>query len=115
LFRQIGGSVGVAMVGTLMASRGHQNYLDLASKVSLLNPATQSAYYGTVSNFISKSVGFADAHHATLRALKGRVLGQVFMLNFNQLIWIIAIVFAMAYIPLYLIKFKKKAQVVDSH
>jgi len=115
LFRQIGGSVGVAMVGTLMASRGHQNYLDLASKVSLLNPATQSAYYGTVSNFLSKSVGFADAHHATLKALKGRVLGQVFMLNFNQLIWIIAIVFAMAYIPLYLIKFKKKAAVVDSH
>ena len=115
LFRQIGGSVGVAMVGTLMASRGHQNYLDLASKVSLLNPTTQSAYYGTFSGFISKTVGFADAHHATLRALKGRVLGQVFMLNFNQLIWIIMIVFAMAYIPLYLIKFKKKAAVVDSH
>jgi DHA2 family multidrug resistance protein len=115
LFRQIGGSVGVAMVGTLMASRGHQNYLDLASKVSLLNPATQSAYYGTFSGFVSKSVGFADAHHATLRALKGRVLGQVFMLNFNQLIWIIMIVFATAYIPLYLLKFKKKAKIVDSH
>lgn len=116
LFRQIGGSVGIALVGTLMASRGHQNYLDLASKVSLLNPATQQAYLSTLNGFMSKAgVGFSDAHHATLKALAGRVHSQVFVMNFIQLIWIILIVFAFAYIPLYLIKFRKKSQVVDSH
>lgn len=117
LFRQIGGSVGIALVGTLMSSRGHQNYLDIVSKVSLLNPNTQAAYYGAFNSFITKAgVGFSDAHHAALRAIQGRVLGQVFMLNFIQLIWIIMIVFAFSYIPLYLIQYKKKTtKVVDSH
>jgi DHA2 family multidrug resistance protein len=116
LFRQIGGSIGIALVGTLMASRGHQNNLDLVSKVSLLNPATQSAYFTTLNGFMSKvGVGFSDAHHATLKALAGRVAGQVFVMNFIQLIWIIMIVFSFAYIPLYLIKFRKKSKVVDSH
>ena len=116
LFRQIGGSVGVALVGTLMATRSHQNYLDIVSHVSLLNPATQSAYYGAFSSFMTKAgVGFSDAHHAALAAIQGRVQGQVFMLNFIQLIWVIMIVFAFAYVPLYLIKFRKKSKVVDSH
>jgi MFS transporter, DHA2 family, multidrug resistance protein len=117
LFRQIGGSVGVALVGTLMASRGHQNYLDIVSNVSLLKPETQMTYLGTLNNFVTKvGVGFSDAHHATLKAIAGRVHGQVFMLNFIQLIWIIMIVFSFAYIPLFLIKFKKKTdKVVDSH
>ncbi len=117
LFRQIGGSIGVALVGTLMSSRGHQNYLDLASKVSLLNANTQMAYFSTLSGFLKKTgVGFADAQHATLMALRGRVEAQVFMLNFNQLIWVIMIVFSTAYIPLYLLRFKKKVvAVTDSH
>ena len=117
LFRQIGGSVGVAMVGTLMSSRGHQNYLDLTSKVSLLNPETQMAYYGAIANFMKKAgVGFADAQTAALRSIQGRIMGQVFVMNFIQLLWTIMIVFAFAYIPLYFLKFKKKTnKVVDSH
>jgi DHA2 family multidrug resistance protein len=117
LFRQIGGSIGIALVGTLMASRGHQNYLDLASHVSLLNAPTQSSYFGAVSSFMSKAgVGFSDAHHAALRAMQGRLMGQVFMMNFIQLIWIIMMVFAFAYVPLYLIKFRKKTtKVADAH
>ena len=51
-----------------------------------------------------------------MKALSGRVNVQVFMANFNQLIWIILIVFALSYIPLYLLKFKKSTtKVVDSH
>ncbi len=117
LFRQIGGSIGIALVGTLMASRGHQNYLDLTSKVSLLEPATQMNYLQTVGGFLTKSgIGFTDAHHAALRAIQGRILGQVFIMNFIQLIWIIMIIFAFAFVPLYFLRFKKSTvKVVDAH
>ncbi|MFL5785829.1 MAG: DHA2 family efflux MFS transporter permease subunit [Bacteriovoracaceae bacterium] len=117
LFRQIGGSIGIALVGTLMSSRGHQNYIDLVSNVSLLNPNTQSAFFGSMSAFMSKSgVGFTDAYHAALTAMKGRVNGQVFIMNFIQLIWIIMIIFAFSFVPLFLIKFRKKpTKVADSH
>lgn len=117
LFRQIGGSVGIALVGTLMSSRGHQNYLDVVSHVSLLEPNTQSAFLGTMNGFMTKAgVGFTDAYHAALTTLQHRVNGQVFIMNFIQLIWIIMIVYSFAYIPLFLIKFRKKpGKVVDAH
>jgi DHA2 family multidrug resistance protein len=117
LFRQIGGSIGIALVGTLMSSRGHQNYIDMVSNVSLLNPNTQSAFFGSMSAFMSKSgVGFTDAYHAALTAMRARVNGQVFIMNFIQLIWIIMIIFAFSFVPLFLIKFRKKTtKVADSH
>jgi DHA2 family multidrug resistance protein len=117
LFRQIGGSIGIALVGTLMSSRGHQNYIDLVSNVSLLNPNTQAAFYGSMHAFVSKTgVGFTDAYHAALTAMRARVNGQVFIMNFIQLIWIIMIIFAFSFVPLFLIKFRKKTgKVVDAH
>lgn len=119
LFRQIGGSIGIAMVGTLLTSRGAQNYLDLATHVTLLDPNTQQAYYPAVQSFAAKmqeGVGMASAHEAVLRSLRARIDNQVFMMSFIQLVFIIMAVFALSFIPLYLLKFKRKpVAVMDAH
>lgn len=119
LFRQIGGSVGVALVGTLLTSRSHQNYLDLVSKVSLLNPNTQSYYAqskGALGMKLSDGVGMADGADAALKALYYKVQNQVFMMSFIQLVFIIMMIFALAYIPLYLIRFRgRTTEVIDAH
>lgn len=119
LFRQIGGSIGVAMVGTLLVSKSQQNYLDLVSNISLLNRNTQSMYYQTIGSMMSKmpfDVGFASSHDAALKSLYMRIQGQVFLMSFNQLIWTIMIVFAFSFVPLYALRFKVKPVVVsDSH
>src|SRR6185437_14884106 len=47
LFRQLGGSVGIAVVATLLETMSRQNYLDLVTKVTLLNPNVQQFYRGT--------------------------------------------------------------------
>lgn len=119
LSRQIGGSIGIAMVGTLLTMRGHQNYVDLASKVSLLNSATQQVYYTTqagISKKLSSGVGMLRADKAALTSIKHRLDGQVFMMSFNQLMWIILFIFSLAYIPWWFLKLKvKPSGVVDSH
>lgn len=119
LFRQIGGSIGIALVSTLLTTHTSQNYLNLVSNVSLLNHNTQSAYYSSVGGMGSKmaeNIGMASGTKAALRALYGRVEAQVFMLSFNQLMWTILIIFALAFIPLYFIQLREKPTgPIDAH
>jgi DHA2 family multidrug resistance protein len=119
LFRQIGGSMGIALVATLMTSKGHQNYLDLSSNLSLLNPNTQSMFYQTMGGMkqkMSDAIGMATSADAALKSLYYRVQNQVFMMSFLQLVWLIMIIFAVAFIPLYRLKFKMKVKgPIDAH
>lgn len=125
LSRQIGGSVGIALVATLLSKNSHQNYIDLVSHVSLLNPNTQQVYQQSVNGMTGKMVeglgmGYSNAASlatsATLKSLNGRVQNQVFMMSFNQLIWMIMLIFVFAFIPLFMMKFRVKPKVVsDAH
>jgi DHA2 family multidrug resistance protein len=119
LSRQIGGSIGIAVVGTLLSMRAHQNYIDLASKVSLLNPNTQQVYYqaeASLSKKLSSSVGMIKPSKLGLNVLKRRVDGQVFIMSFNQLMWVIMMIYATAYLPWYFLKIRlRPTSVVDSH
>jgi DHA2 family multidrug resistance protein len=111
LSRQIGGSIGIALVATLLSVHSHQNYADLQSKVTALNPAAQQMYAQTSSAMASKmrrQVGDAQASSAATKSLYGRVQAQVFMMSFIQLIWVIAGIFALSAIPLVMLRFKKK-------
>lgn len=119
LFRQIGGSMGIALVATLLEKLSHQNYLDLVSKVSLLNPNIQSFYAATNNSMavkMGKNIGFNEGVQGTLKALAGKVNAQVFMMSFLQLVFLMMIMVSFVFIPLYLLKFNRKPVVVaDSH
>ncbi len=119
LFRQIGGSIGIALIATLLTSRSRQNYLDLASNVSLLNPSTQLAYSQTVTGLSQKmatGVGMSEVKQAALTSLQYRIDNQVFMMTFLQLASLIMMIFALSFIPLWLLKFKEKSiAIIDSH
>ncbi|MGZ3692861.1 MAG: DHA2 family efflux MFS transporter permease subunit [Bdellovibrionota bacterium] len=119
LFRQIGGSVGIAAAGTLLTMRGQQNFLNLASHVSLLDPNTQAAYYGGIAGISGKmaeSVGMATPREVVLKSLYGRIQAQAFMLSFLQLVWIVMGVFIFAFVPLYFLRLKEKPTgPIDAH
>lgn len=119
LCRQIGGSLGIALIATMLTVNSKQNYLDLASHVTLLDSSTYATYMqstGAVFGKFAKDLGLADGTDFALRSIVHRVENQAFMLSFIQLVWVIMFCFAVAYIPLYLLKFKKKAHaVMDAH
>jgi DHA2 family multidrug resistance protein len=119
LFRQIGGSIGVAMVGTILAKSSYQNYADISNKVSLLDPATQKDYYQTLNGLVGKmseQVGFNQGAAAAIKSIWGRVQNQVFMMSFIQLVFILMFIVAIGFIPLWRIKFKEgPTKVVDAH
>ncbi|MEQ1666737.1 MAG: hypothetical protein ABL927_15340, partial [Bdellovibrionales bacterium] len=119
LFRQVGGSMGVALVATLLSYNSHQNYLDLTSKISLLNPVAQTEYVKIKNAFVKKPpsvTGMGTSHDVALRVIHARIENQVFMLSFNQVIWTIMIIFSLSYIPLYLLKLRLKPKgPIDAH
>ena len=119
LFRQLGGSIGIAAAGTLLTTRTMQNFVDLSQRVSLLDPATRQTYYqgmGALGGKMVEQLGMATGRQAVLRSLYGRMMSQAFMMSFLQLIWVVMLFFALAYVPLYLLKLRSRPSApVDSH
>lgn len=119
LFRQIGGSMGIALCATMLTKLGRQNYTDLSSGMSWLNPNVQSYYTQTNAALAAKmgrNVGFVEGNQAALRAINGKVQAQVFVMSFLQLVTLMMILVSLAFIPLYLLQLRKKVAVVaDSH
>ena len=110
LFRQIGGSMGVAFVATTLNVRSHQNYLDLSAKVNAFNHNAMS-FYGQITQAMgtkmSEAVGFSQSSKAALEVLYMKVQNQVFMQTFIQLVFIMMMILLLAFIPIYRMKIKK--------
>jgi DHA2 family multidrug resistance protein len=119
-FRQIGGSIGIASLDTLITRFSAQNYGDLMGHVTWLDPsALQAARQaaGLPAARLSGSIGMgAGQHLVAIKALYGRAMAQTFILSFDQLCWIVIGIVALGLIPLYLIKpGQTSGPVMDAH
>ncbi|MDH4467005.1 MAG: DHA2 family efflux MFS transporter permease subunit [Bacteriovoracaceae bacterium] len=120
LFRQIGGSIGVAFVATMLTKNSAQNYLDLRSHVSLLNTQTQQLFQQldqSLDHKLGTLTGMDALNHGAIQTIKHKVDEQVFMMSTNQLVYYLIIIFAFTFIPLFLLKINRnrKVKVVDAH
>lgn len=119
LSRQIGGSIGIALVATLLTVKSHQNYLALQTKVTALSPAAQLNYsqtLGAMGSKMTSQVGNASSGAAAAKALSFRVENQVFMMSFVQLMWMVAAIFIFSLVPLYFLRLKRKVTgPIDAH
>ena len=120
LFRQLGGSIGIALIATLLQRNNAQNYIDLASHVSLLNPNTAAALRASQGGLVSKfgsELGMAPITDVALKSMEFRIMNQVFIMSFTQMMWVLFLCFGMALIPLAFLRVKTKvtAPVLDLH
>lgn len=103
LFRQLGGSIGIAVMSTILDRMNAQNYLELASHVSPVNQTTQLQLQQTslaMGHKMLGQLGLANPVDAALKALTFRIDSQVFVMSFEQMMWYLLIAFGCAYIPL---------------
>jgi len=120
-FRQIGGSIGISSLDTLITRFSAQHYNDMMANVNALNPAAYQSYTqagAMAGGKLSSSIGLWNPMTLAVRSLHSRVLLQVFIMSFEQLCWVIMAIVACGLIPLYLIKYtvKKNAKpIMDSH
>lgn len=119
LFRQIGGSLGIALIATLFAVKSQQNFLDMTSQVTLLRPTVYQQYTQMTNGMkgkMTEEVGFGKPSEVALKSIYYRMQNQVFVQSFLQLLWTMMFAFILSYIPLYFIRLGKgPVQVVNDH
>ena len=112
LMRQIGGSIGIAFIDTLLERNSHQNLADLSAHMSVLNPGTQANLH---------KMGVSDLSQIpekVMHMIHMRLDQQVYLMSFNQMMWYIFFIFSIAFIPLYLLKVPKQIDAkaaMDAH
>jgi DHA2 family multidrug resistance protein len=119
LFRQIGGSVGIAGMSTFLDRFSAQFRMDLAAQVSRARPEataellrsqmSSATRMGGLRGIGPWTLGHVHGAVGSLKALQGRVEQQVFQLTFNRLLLCMLAVYMLSLIPLARMKLEKKA------
>ena len=89
--RNLGGSVGIATLATLLTNREHLHSARVGEAVSLYDPATQARIDTLAQNFASKGFDAATAQDMALKALDNVVRRDSFVMAYNDAFLILGI------------------------
>jgi len=95
LARNIGGSVGISLVTTLLARRGQFHQNRLAAHTSTYDPAFQSAIAGMAQTLKASGIQAAQATQMAYDRIYGALQAQASMLAYIDTIWIFGIAAAL--------------------
>ena len=93
LMRNLGGSIGIAAVTTLVARHEQTNQNNLAGDVSGGTVRVQAILQALRSWFIYRGADAATSSRRAYDALFGMVRQQAAMLSFNQVFWLLGMLF----------------------
>jgi DHA2 family multidrug resistance protein len=99
LFRQVGGSIGLAVGATLLTRYGAQARASMVAHVTPTNPAAVARLQGTIASLVAKGFDPRAARDMALRSLNGIVEQQATLLSFDR-VFIMAGLAFLAVLPL---------------
>ena len=102
LMRNIGGSIGIAITGTMLARNSQATTAVLGSNVTMYDPATQLRFAQLKAAFMAAGADAVTASDRAYAALFGMVQRQASMVTFVGIFQLLAIMFV-ALVPLVLI------------
>lgn len=112
LTRQLGGSIGVALLTTLLAQRMAFHRATLVEHLGASDPAVLTRVQAMTQGFMSKGMDANTAHLAALEALDGMVSVQSAVLSFNDTFWATAALI-IATLPLVLLLGKSASKKIE--
>jgi len=107
LMRNLGGSVGIATIATLLSRNTQIQYNILGTHLSAFDARVGALLEQIRGGFMARGMDFSTASRAAYAALSGMVSQQASMVAFVQLFRILALVFAVV-IPLVFIMRRPK-------
>jgi len=108
LTRQLGGSIGVALLSTFLGSRGTFHRSVLVEHLSITDPDVQARVASLAAGFVAKGADPATAKQRALTILDGTTRLQSSVLAFNDTYFLTGLLILMS-IPLVLLLGKPKA------
>ena len=107
LMRNIGGSVGIATTGTMLARQQQSTTALLGRNVTVYDPASQSMLAQMKTSFMAAGADAVTATERAYAAMFGMVQRQATMVAFVQIFQLLGIVFV-ALVPLVLLMQRPK-------
>lgn len=112
LARQLGGSLGIALLSTLFNRSVTRAYGEMMGRVSLLNI---NYHPGMAAHGTAMQAGLASPAQLAAKAAWYRVQHQAFVQGFDHMMWFMVFAFALALIPLYFLEPPAHLGPVDAH
>ncbi len=113
LFRNIGASVGISFVTTMLARRAQFHQTALAAHANTFNPQFNAAVQGTAQAFAAS--GTVAAQHSAYGTLYGSILREANMFAYLDNFWLLGIA-SLVMIPfVFLMKRPPKGTVASAH
>jgi DHA2 family multidrug resistance protein len=109
LSRQLGGSMGIAALATLMTRYGVQYGARVAENISLYNPLARQQIVGMAQAFMSSSPDTATAEQRAVAAVGRMAQAQGMVLTFEQIFRLVGII-VLGIIPLVFLLKKTSGQ-----
>jgi DHA2 family multidrug resistance protein len=91
LARNIGGSVGISIVTTMLDRRSQYHIARMSSHLSPANPQVQSTLQGMAQGLEARGFSPADAMHRAYALLQGNVFRQAGMLAYIDNFWLLGV------------------------
>jgi DHA2 family multidrug resistance protein len=114
LMRNLGGSVGIATIATMLNRSTQMQYNILGAHVSAFDARTRMLLDQIRAGFMSRGMDFSTATNAAYAALSGMVSRQAVMVAFVQLFRVLALVFAIVIPLVFIMKRPKGTQPVPA-
>lgn len=98
MMRNLGGSVGIAVLATLLTNREKFHSARVGESVSLLNPATQERLDALTQNFMARGLDLSAAQDSAIKLLDNIVRRDSYVMAYNDafLVLGVALLFCIA-------------------
>jgi DHA2 family multidrug resistance protein len=113
MIRQLGGSFGVAIVGTYLERSIQNNRVALLPSISLYNPETVQRLQAFTQGFMAKGFPLAQAQQQAYAALEGTLMKQVSLITYTQIFYALGFFFISCVPLIMLVKRAKTGEKID--
>jgi DHA2 family multidrug resistance protein len=113
MIRQLGGSFGVAIVGTYLERSIQNNRVALLPNISLYNSETAQRVQAFTQSFLNKGLSLDQARQAAYAALDGTLMKQVSLITYTQIFYALGIFFISCVPLILLVKRPKPGEAID--
>lgn len=114
MMRQLGGSFGIAVITTFMASQTMEHRADLVAKLDVNNPVVQNRVVALQQGFMAKGIAPNIALQDAYKALDGGVTKQAMVLSYMDVFLYIGLLFLFCIPFVLMVKGNKgKAKKID--
>lgn len=114
LTRQLGGSIGVAVLTFILTQREAFHRAMLVSRINPLDAAANDRIHAMTAMFLSKTQDASLAHAQAMKMIDGIVNIQSSLLSFEDMFWLVGMIFIIC-LPLLLLLGKGGGKAVAAH